>query len=127
MDNTPSNWKISLLRWMAWVALCLGMAFEIFTIRNVGIAVVNRVLAEQVIQQQNAGQPVDIGQMERFGNFDQLIFIFIVGIIVVIMTVVLDYYLRAGEKKGRLFRRIGLVAGIEVGVYALAMLIQIFI
>ncbi len=122
-----TDWKISTLRWFAWLILCLGMAFEIFVARNTGLAVFNRVLAEQVIQRQNAGQSADTTRMESFINFDQLLLIFIVGIIAVSLTVLLDYYLRAGERNGRLFKRIGLVTGIELGVYALAMLIQVYL
>jgi hypothetical protein len=124
MIDTPSDVKISLLRWLAWVSLCLGMAFEIFIVRSVGLSVLNRLIAGQAIWQQDAGQSVDISLLERFFNFGQLIMIVIICIIAVSLTVMLDYYLRAGEKNGRLFRRIGLVAGIELGVYALAMLIQ---
>jgi len=125
MYNAPSDWKISTLRWTAWLILCLGMATEIFIIRDAALSVFNRVLAEQVIHQQNAGQPADIDQMENYITFSQFVLVFVVGIIAVALTVALDYYLRAGEKNGRLFRRIGVAAGIELGVYALAMLVQI--
>ncbi len=127
MDNTSSDWKISTARRVAWLILCLGIFFNIFVIRNAGIVVFNRVLAEQVIQRQNAGQSEDTSQMESFINFNQLLLIFIAGIIAVALTVMIDYYLRVAEKWGRLFKRIGLVAGIELGVYGLAMLIQIYI
>jgi len=127
MANTAPDWKISTLRWIAWLILCLGMAFGIFTIHNAGLAVVNRVLAEQVIHQQNAGQSAYIAQVENFSDFGSLVLLFIIGIIMVALVVALDYYLRAGQKNGRLFRRIGLIAGIELGVYALAILIQIYI
>jgi hypothetical protein len=127
MYDTPSDWKISLLRWIVWFILCVGIAFEIFIVRDVALAVVNRVLAEQAILQQDAGQSVEIGRIESFITLGQLIFSLIVGLGAVSLTVILDYYLRAGEKTGRLFRRMGLAAGIELGVYALAVLIHMVI
>jgi hypothetical protein len=127
MDNTPSDWKISTLRWTAWLILCLGMAFEIFIVSNAGTTAAIRVLAEQAIRQQNAGQSADTAQMESDIYSASLCWVFILGIIAVALSVALDYYLRAGEKNGHLFRRIGLAAGIELSVYALAMLIQIYI
>jgi hypothetical protein len=127
MYDTPSNWKISILRWTAWLILCLGLAFEIFIIRDAGLVVVNRVMAGQIIQRQNAGQSADIGWIGKIIDFGMLTMSCTVAIIAVVLTVGLDYYLRAGEKNGRLFRRICLITGIEIGVYALAILIQIYL
>ncbi len=127
MNDQPSDWKISLARWAAWLALCVGMATEIFIVRDAGQAVIQRVLAEQAVRQQDAGRSADIAQLESFLQLDQVLVLFIVGIIVVALTVALDYYLRAGVKAGRLWRRVGLAAGIEAGVLAVALVVQAFI
>jgi hypothetical protein len=127
MNDTPSDWKISLLRWLAWVVLCLGMATEMFIVFDAGSAVVSRVLAEQVIWQEDTGQSPDILQAERSGQFSISALICPIALIAVSLAVALDYYLRAGVKKGCLFRRIGVAAGIEVGVYVLATLIEVFV
>jgi hypothetical protein len=123
LSCTSSDWKISTVRWVAWLILCLGIAINIFMIRDAGIAVFSRVLAEQTIQQQDAGYSVDISQVDNYINFGQLMLALIVCIIAIALVVMLDYYLRAGQEKGRLIKRIGLVAVIELGIYGLSILI----
>lgn len=119
-----TNWKISTLRWLAWAVLVAGMVFGIFIIRSTGIAVINRSLAQHAINSEQTGRPTDIASLSMWADFDNILLVFIVGVIVVALVVFLDYYLRSGERNGRLLRRTGLVFGIESGVYLLALLIQ---
>ena len=123
MDRPRFDWVLSVVRWIAWVILCLGMVTEIFTIHYTGLALAYRVITGQQLSQASEGQSEDTGQLIQFFDLGQLGLVCIIGIIVASLTVPLDYYLRAGQKKGRLFQRIGLVVGIELGVYVVATLL----
>ncbi len=86
-----------------------------------------RVVAEQVIQRQDAGQTVHIDFIDGLINTSQIVIELFAGAIAVGLCVSLDHYLRTGQNNGTLFRRIGLVLAIELGVYGLAILIQIYV
>lgn len=119
-----SNWKTSILRWIAWVVLCAGMVYGIFVIREVVVLSLSRGFAQQAIDRDKAGRLMDVTQLSNWADFDTILIMAVVGCVMIALVVCLDYYLRNGERKGRLFRRIGLIFGIEFGVYALTLLVQ---
>ncbi len=127
MENPPSNGLTSVVRWAAWLILCIGMATEMFFVRNAGLAIFNRVQAEQIMRKQDAGIIVDSGQAGSLIQLNQVAMMFVVGIIAVTLSVMLDYYLRAGQRNGHLWQRIGLAAVVEAGIFGLAMLVQVLV
>jgi len=111
------NWKTSILRWLAWLILCAGMIFEIFVLLNTGMAVISQLWGQPATNQPQAGRSIDVTQVSNYANFVNILLYFIVGILIVALVVFLDYYLRVGERKGRLHQRIGLALGLEAGIF----------
>lgn len=119
-----STWKTSLLRWIAWFILCAGMGFGMFLIRDLIVLSLSRALARQGIQREQTGRLINVTQLESWADFSTILIMLLVSFITIALVVSLDYYLRDGERKGRLFQHIGKAVGIELGVYGLTLLVQ---
>ena len=63
--------------------------------------------------------------MGLFGNIIWLLFGG--GIVTVVLALVIEYYFRMGQQKGKLLQRIGRVVGSQVAVFVVCVLIQTLI
>jgi hypothetical protein len=121
MDH--SNWKTTIIRFVAWMVASLGMVANIYLIREAVLDVMARFGATvQSRAAQTGGSGTDvIFAIEAFDRF----LILALSLLAVGLTVWVEYYLRNGEKRGELLARLGKVFGVEVAVTVIAVLVQV--
>ncbi len=102
----------ALLRWTAWLALCLGMLFVVFTARNT----VMEMLAPNWWRS-FAGPPASAATLTNRVTLLDVLLYFVIGILLIVGVVWLEHYLRDGERKGDLPKRFVLALTVLAGAY----------
>lgn len=105
---TPT-WKTTLLRWVSWLVLCLGILYDVLIVLNMVMETLS-----QATEHAQFGGLVESGK--RSGFIEMFVY-FLTGLLLISLMIILDYHLRAQERKGSLLQRVAALLLIEAGVY----------
>ncbi|HEY9077129.1 MAG TPA: hypothetical protein VIO61_11400 [Anaerolineaceae bacterium] len=121
------NWKISILLMFAWLITSIGALFSGLYIREVilRIALFFQIASQQAYKR-GGGIGFDFTPGRVVLVLDNIIAIAI-AIAVVTSVILIEYYFRKGRSRGLLFKRIGIVIGIEAAIIVLSILILLFV
>lgn len=124
MEEKKSHWSETILYNLAWLICSLLIIVDILGIREATLDVMTAVQARR-IEASAAGEKVATQLESGFtvGAVDQAL-LFGGGIVAVSLAIAIEYYFRKGKEKGQLFKRIGIVLGIQVAVFLVCVLIQ---
>jgi hypothetical protein len=126
MVETKPNWRLTLLRFIAWVAAGIGVFLNIFLIREAVLDLVTWwvVREAEAIRAQGDIAPVRLGFITE--SVDRFLIIFM-AVLSVALIVWIEYYFRIGQRKGILFRRITIIMGSLLGVALVSWLITVIV
>jgi hypothetical protein len=129
MDNAPSrfDWLISLGQFGAWILTSVAAVIDALYIRNAAQAVMR---ALQVVEYEAYQRKGGIGLDLQFGfaltAVDDILLL-VLGCAALAAVIGIEYYMRKGRPKGLLLKRIGKVVLIEVIIFAVAILVLMFV
>ena len=119
----PTWWK-TLIQYLSWAVASLLAILDALMLRE---ALISFLTWNQVrIQQAQRAQGL-IPEKIQSGFTTEAIAqgaLFVLGIVVVGLVIWIEYYFRKGAAIGKLFKRIGIVIGVEVGLVALSVVLQ---
>lgn len=121
--SKPVWWK-TLLQYLSWLVAAVLAILDVLMLRE---ALITFLTWNQVrIQQAQRAQGL-VPQNVELGFTTEAIAqgaLFILGIVAVGAVIWIEYYFRKGAAIGMLFKRIGIVLGVEVGLVILAVVLQ---
>ncbi len=126
MENAESRWGwlITIGQYFAWLITAIGAVLDALYLRDAFSALLNVL---QVIHSTNytrgGGIGIDFTFAYAMTAYDEVM-ILILGLAAVAAVIAIEYYFRKGRPKGLLFKRIGLVVGIEIAIVAVSIIFQ---
>jgi hypothetical protein len=122
-QNRGGIWA-TLALYGAWLVTSLGVIIDVLYVRE---AVSTLLTVLDVTHMQNYRKSGNLGIDFNFAYamtfYDEAI-LFILFLAAVAFVVAIEYYYRRGRPKGLLFKRIGIVFGIEVAVVVVSIIFQ---
>lgn len=126
-DGSRPEWQVVLAtigQNLAWMALSVGVILDIFFIREASLDIQSWIRVRNLeAYRASGGTGDDFATAFSLPAIDMMT-VLILCLIAVAAAIFMEYYFRRAKKKGELLKRIGLVAGIEVGIVLLSMLVQ---
>lgn len=129
MESTESKggWLTTIMVYIAWAATVAGAVIDALMVREAVLAILAWV---KVIKTEAYHQAGGVGQdiLTGFGlaAIDYAV-VFLLAIIAIGFTIWLEYYFRKGRTLGLLYKRIGKVVAVEIGIIVAAVLIRVII
>jgi len=126
-NETRGGWLVSIGQYIAWLITSLGAIMDALYIRE---AVLYILSLYQVIQTEAFHKRGGIGLNLQYGFAMSAVddfLLLILGCGAVVAAVTIEYYFRKGRPKGLLLKRIGVVVGVEIGIIAAMILLQMLI
>ena len=128
IENDKSTWVTNLIRWVAWMITSAGVIFDgiiAYEAWNRLLTVWQTHATEALLAAHNPTSDLTFpGKVTYIG---QLSGMFVTGCAVVAFAVINEVYLRRGEVKGLLYKRIGIIVAVELAIALVAFLIQQFV
>jgi len=122
-----SNWSASILYMLAWLVCSILVIVDILAIREASKDILTAARANQIAKSAEGEKGSTlISTGFTMTAIDQG-FLFMGGILAVVLAIAIEYYFRLVNQKGILLKRIGLVVAIQVGVFIICVLIQTFV
>lgn len=122
-----SNRSASILYILAWLVCSILVIVDVLSIREASKDILTAARANQIAKSAEGEKGSTlISTGFKMTAIDQG-FLFIGGILAVVLAIAIEYYFRIGNQKGILLKRIGLVVAIQVGVFIICVLIQTFV
>jgi hypothetical protein len=118
-----SHWSSTLVYFLAWLICSILIIVDLLMVREATISVMRAIQVRQVAASAagEAGKTLlDTGYTMR--AIDTSI-IFVGAIVAAGLAIGIEVYFRRGKDQGKLWQRIGLVLGIEVGVILICLII----
>jgi hypothetical protein len=126
-SNARGGWLATLVQFVAWLVTAIGTVIDALAIREAILAILAWV---RVINAEAYHQAGGIGEdiVTNFGlaAVDNVVLL-ILACVAVALTIWIEYYFRKGRPKGLLYKRIGKVVAVEVGIFIAAMLVRQFV
>ena len=121
------SWLISIGSAIAWLATSVLAVFSGLYIREAVISIAGLF---QAMQEQNyvksGGIGIDLTPGRVVFLLDNII-LFVLGIAAVGVVIWIEYFFRKGRPQGLLLKRIVLVAGVELAVIAVSIVIKLLV
>jgi len=118
-----SHWSATLVYFLAWLICSILIIIDLVMIREATVSVMNAVQS-RIIAASAEGDKVktllDTGSTMRAVDMG---LIFVGAIVAAGLAIGIEVYFRRGKEQGKLWQRIGLVLGIEVGVNLICLII----
>ncbi|NLG98909.1 MAG: hypothetical protein GX491_16255 [Chloroflexi bacterium] len=128
-DNRP-EWQIVLTtigQNLVWMALSVGVILDIFFIRDAYLDIQSWIRVRNLAAYRaRGGTGDDFATAFSLPAIDMMT-VLLLCVIAVAAAVFIEYFFRRAKKKGELLKRIGIVAGVEVGIVLLSMLVQVIV
>ncbi len=118
------HWALPILYSLAWLICSFLVVVDALTVRQATLDVLTAVQVRQVeasAENERVRTQLDTGFV--IGAVDQGM-LFFGGVVAVVLSLAIEYYFRMGQKQGVLLKRIGMVAGIQVAVLIVSLLVQ---
>ena len=127
-DN--QSWYSTILYNLAWLLCSFLLIVDALAIREATQDVLTVVQASRIenLDSTTAGDKTKarLDASDTISFVDQVM-LFGGGIVTVVLALVIEYYFRMGQQKGKLMQRIGRVVGSQVAVFIVCVLIQTLI
>lgn len=127
MEDKKNFLGTTILYNIAWLVSSLFIIVDLFMIREATLDVMTAI-------QQNLIQNAESGEQTaarlQFGNTIELVdraILFLGGVLVVALAIGIEYYFRKGNDEGKVWKRVGKVAGILGAIFIVTLTIQILI
>jgi hypothetical protein len=121
-DQNKGGCLVTLVQALAWLVTSVAAVIDMLYIRQGVMAILSGIqVARGLAFHAAGGIGLDFSTDFGVSLVDKLL-IFILGIGTIIAVVYIEYYFRKGQPKGLLYKRIGLVAAIEAGIFLLSVL-----
>lgn len=124
MESSKGNWWKVIVRFISWVAASALAVVDALLLRQ---ALISFLLWNQLrIQDIQRAQGL-VPEKIQSGFTTEAIAqwaLFVLGIAAIGLVIWIEYYFRKGALIGKLFQRIGIVLGTEVGIIVLAVVVQ---
>ena len=123
-SNSQGGWLATLVQLLAWVITTIVAIIDGLAIREAILAILAWVRVINTEAYRRAGGVGD-DILTNFGlaAVDNAV-LFILACALVAFTIWIEYYFRKGRPKGLLYKRIGKVAAVEIGIIIAALLIR---
>jgi hypothetical protein len=124
MGSTKPAWQQTLVQYVCWLGASVLAVVDLLMIRE---ALISFLLWNQVrIQNIQRAQGLLPEKIQSGFTTEAIVLTatFILGIIAVGVMIWAEYYFRKGAAIGKLFQRIGIVLGTEVGIIVLSVIVQ---
>jgi len=122
--ESRGGWKATLALYAAWVVTALGTIVDALYVREAVMAVADRIhLAIDTAYHNAGGVGINFSASYGLTTFD-LAMLFVLGCATIGFVVAIEYYFRKGRPKGLLYKRIGIVVGIEVAIIVVGIIIR---
>lgn len=125
--ETHGGWLVTLGMYVAWFLTGLGTIVDALAIREASLSILAWI---RVINREAYRQAGGVGEdiITNFG-LDAIDFflVFVLAIVTVGFAIWFEYYYRKGREKGLLYKRIGKVAAIEVGIVVSTVVIRLIV
>jgi hypothetical protein len=123
-SESRGGWLATLALYVAWFVTAIGVIFDALYIREAVMAVASRIqLARDMAWHSSGGIGIDFSMGFAMTAFDEGMLL-ILGCATVAFVVAIEYYFRKGRPKGLLYKRIGIVVGIEVVIVVASIIIR---
>ena len=126
-STSKGGWLATLIQFVGWVVATAGAIIDALAVREAVLAILAWV---KVIKTEAYHQSGGVGEdiLTNFGlTAIDYAAIFVLAMIAVGFTIWFEYYFRKGKPQGLLYRRIGKVVAIEIGIIVAAILVRVFI
>jgi hypothetical protein len=127
MEEDKQNWSATIFYALAWLVCSLLVIIDILAVREASLDVLTAIQVGQIESSEvNERALTQI----RFGFRIQAIdqgFMFVGGIVAVVLAIGIEYYFRMGQKKGKLLQRVLQVIGLLVAVFVLCVVVRILV
>jgi hypothetical protein len=124
MESSKGSWWKVIVHYAAWLAASALAILDMLLLRE---AVVDFMVWNQTrLMEAQRAQGLDPDKVQLGFRTEAVAqwALFILGIVVIAAVIWVEYYFRKGALIGKLFQRIGIVIGTEVGIIVLAVLLQ---
>jgi hypothetical protein len=123
-SESRGGWIATLLLYVAWAITALGTIVDVLYFRDAIMSIADRIqLLHDVAYHNAGGLGIDFSAGYFQTTFD-LALLIVLGCVAVAFVVAIEYYFRKGRPKGLLYKRIGTVVGIEVGIIVVSIIIR---
>jgi hypothetical protein len=123
--NQQEGWLASIGLFVAWMVTGVIAIFDALYFREAMLSIASLIQSEQYkVFRRNGGIGLDFstGYMVSFLD-NVLLMVLAVGTVVAVIA--MEYYYRKGRVKGLLWKRIGIVFGIEVAIIVVSIIIRV--
>jgi len=121
-DQNKGGCLVTLVQAFAWLVTSVAAVIDMLYIRQAVLAVLSAILSARSLAYHAVGG-LGLDFSPDFGvSLVDKVLIFILGIGTIVAAVYIEYYFRKGQPKGLLYKRIGLVAAIEAGIFLISVL-----
>ena len=124
MESSKGSWWKVIVQYVSWLIASLLAIVDLLLLRQ---AVENFMVWNQTrIMEAQRAQGL-VPEKTQLGFTTEAVVqwaLFILGIAVIAAVIRIEYYFRKGAVIGKLFQRIGIVLGTEVGIIVLAVVLQ---
>lgn len=125
MQTTKPTWWKSVIQYGSWIVAVILAIVDALMIREALISFLtwNQIRIQNLQRAQGlVPEKTQLGfTTEAFAQGAA----FVLAVIVIAAVIWIEYYFRKGNERGVLFRRIGIVAGVEVGILLLSLILQV--
>ena len=121
-DQHKGGCLVTLVQALAWLVTSVAAVIDMLYIRQAVLSVLSAIQSARSLAYHAVGG-LGLDFSTDFGvSLVDKVLIFILGIGTVVAAVYIEYYFRKGQPKGLLYKRIGLVAAIEAGIFLISVL-----
>lgn len=127
MEQEHPSLPATILYYLAWLICSILVILDILAIREASLDVLTAIQVQQVETSELNERALN---QIRFGFRIQAIdqgFMFIGGVVAVVLAIGIEYYFRMGQKKGKLVQRVLVAIGSLVAVFLLCVLIRFLV
>lgn len=124
LEENPSNWKTSLIRYIVWFLASAGILADIYILRGTYISLAAWIGAMVDNAQRSQGLVPSTSTAFTIDAIGRVLLL-VLAVVGVTFAILIEYYLRKGEEKGKLYQRIRVVVATEVFIALIGIFIQV--
>ena len=129
MNQQNVNWPAIIVYIVSWLACFVFAVIIIMSVREASLDVLTAIQANQMessAEKEKIKTQIDIGFMIRAADQGML---FVGGVVFMILAIGMEVYFRKGMHQGMrtLLKRIALIAGIEIAIFVISVLVRTFV
>lgn len=119
-----NSWLITIAEFGAWLIASLGTIADALYIRDFVDTILTVLQANHNLNfSRSGGIGVDLTFSYAMTTFDEAL-IFILGLAAIAAVIWIEYFFRKGRPKGLMFKRIGIVFGVELVIIAVVIILR---